>query len=215
MRQHRGIEQEEIRHVGQQAAMQHLVVAAARRRRGTRSSLRGAALVAAAGNRCGCTGRNSKGRFCSKKRRTRSGRLRQQLRRRRARVRQALRRRHLRHGDLMIEAALGRLERGRHVEDLLRRAEWRRRGAWRRCLPSQAAVDLVDDRRIEIAAAQEVGVQRMHHAALRPSRPRPTSAWPSTWPPNTCGLPMSRLSPRNRLISSRSSVITLIRSSSS
>src|ERR1700733_2489069 len=32
-------------------------------------------------------------------------------------------------------------------------------------------------------------------------------AWPSTWPPNTCGLPMSRLSPRNRLTSriSRSS----------
>src|ERR1700733_2971726 len=30
-------------------------------------------------------------------------------------------------------------------------------------------------------------------------------AWPSTWPPNTCGLPMSRLSPRNRLTSSVSS----------
>src|SRR5688572_15318928 len=30
------------------------------------------------------------------------------------------------------------------------------------------------------------------------------SAWPSTCPPKTCGLPMSRLSPRNRLISRRS-----------
>src|SRR5579862_3710508 len=30
-------------------------------------------------------------------------------------------------------------------------------------------------------------------------------AWPSTWPPNTCGLPMSRLSPRNRLTSRISS----------
>src|SRR5512137_1032152 len=30
------------------------------------------------------------------------------------------------------------------------------------------------------------------------------SAWPSTCPPKTCGLPMSRLSPRNRFISSRS-----------
>src|ERR1035438_9172347 len=39
-------------------------------------------------------------------------------------------------------------------------------------------------------------------------------ACPSTWPPNTCGLPMSRLSPRNKSSSRRSSVITLIRSSS-
>src|SRR5262245_9730179 len=31
------------------------------------------------------------------------------------------------------------------------------------------------------------------------------SAWPSTWPPNTCGLPVSRLCPRNRLTSSLSS----------
>src|SRR5262245_14971152 len=31
------------------------------------------------------------------------------------------------------------------------------------------------------------------------------SAWPSTCPPNTCGLPVSRLWPRNRLTSSRSS----------
>src|SRR5471032_2282537 len=30
-------------------------------------------------------------------------------------------------------------------------------------------------------------------------------AWPSTWPPNTWGLPISRLSPRNRLTSSVSS----------
>src|SRR5665213_1514825 len=30
-------------------------------------------------------------------------------------------------------------------------------------------------------------------------------ACPSTWPPNTCGLPISRLSPRNRLTSSVSS----------
>src|ERR1700722_5417121 len=41
------------------------------------------------------------------------------------------------------------------------------------------------------------------------------SAWPRTWPPNTCGLPMSRLSPRNRSSSRRSSVMTLSRSSSS
>src|SRR6202034_907462 len=40
------------------------------------------------------------------------------------------------------------------------------------------------------------------------------SAWPRTWPPKTCGLPMSRLSPRNRSSSSLSSVITLSRSSS-
>src|SRR5262245_32704240 len=30
------------------------------------------------------------------------------------------------------------------------------------------------------------------------------SAWPSTWPPNTCGLPVSRLWPRNRFTSRRS-----------
>src|SRR5271163_1263000 len=40
------------------------------------------------------------------------------------------------------------------------------------------------------------------------------SAWPRTWPPKTCGLPISRLSPRNRSSSSRSSVMTLSRSSS-
>lgn len=31
------------------------------------------------------------------------------------------------------------------------------------------------------------------------------SAWPSTWPPKTYFVPMSRLCPRNRLFSSRSS----------
>ena len=38
------------------------------------------------------------------------------------------------------------------------------------------------------------------------------SAWPSTCPPNTCGLPMSRLSPRNRLTSSCSSSSSCSRS---
>src|ERR1700734_123030 len=40
------------------------------------------------------------------------------------------------------------------------------------------------------------------------------SAWPGTGPPNPWGLPMSRLSPRNRSSSSRSRVMTLSRSSS-
>src|SRR5256885_10481605 len=44
---------------------------------------------------------------------------RQQLGRRTARVREALRRRHRWHVDLVIEARLGRLERGGHVENLL------------------------------------------------------------------------------------------------
>src|SRR5271166_2908064 len=41
------------------------------------------------------------------------------------------------------------------------------------------------------------------------------SACPRTCPPNTWGLPMSRLSPRNRSSSRRSSVMTLSRSSRS
>src|SRR5579863_4652228 len=40
------------------------------------------------------------------------------------------------------------------------------------------------------------------------------SAWPSTWPPNTCGLPMSRLAPRNRFTSSGSSSSICSRSAS-
>jgi len=52
--------------------------------------------------------------------------------------------------------------------------------------PSAAAIDLVDDRCVEVAAAQEIGVQRVHRAALDRAA-RAMSAWPSTCPPNTCG----------------------------
>src|SRR6185437_7295522 len=40
------------------------------------------------------------------------------------------------------------------------------------------------------------------------------SACPSTWPPNTCGLPISRLSPRKRFTSSGSSSSSWSRSAS-
>src|SRR5262245_53881128 len=39
-------------------------------------------------------------------------------------------------------------------------------------------------------------------------------AWPSTCPPKTCGLPVSRLSPRNRFTSRRSSWNCFSRSAS-
>ena len=69
------------------------------------------------------------------------------------------------------------------------------------------AVDVVDDRVFDVAGAQEVGVQRVHGARPWPDRSccAADSAWPSTWPPNTYLVPMSRLWPRNRLSSSRSS----------
>src|SRR6185312_1648863 len=49
---------------------------------------------------------------------------------------------------------------------------------------------------------------------MRPSTVREAamSAWPSTWPPKTCGLPMSRLAPRKRLTSSGSRSRRRIRS---
>ena len=69
------------------------------------------------------------------------------------------------------------------------------------------AVDVVDDRRVR--RRRRAGSTRAASARVRsPSTVAcaADSAWPSTWPPNTYLVPMSRLWPRNRLSSRRSSV---------
>ncbi len=81
------------------------------------------------------------------------------------RVRQRLRRRHRRHFELVIEAVLHDLKGGRHVE-YLRAVLDGHDAPVGEALTVQASVDLVDDRRVEIAAAEEVGVQGMHDTAL-------------------------------------------------
>ena len=65
----------------------------------------------------------------------------------------------------MLEARLLDLERGGHVEDLLAVLD-RDDAAAGEALAVAAAIDVVDDGRVEVAAPQKVRVQRMHHAAL-------------------------------------------------
>src|SRR6266702_1731143 len=62
----------------------------------------------------------------------------------------------------MIEALFWNLERRRHVEDLFAVLD-RDDAAVGKVATIQAAVHLVHNRRVEIAAAQEVGVQRVHY----------------------------------------------------
>ena len=65
----------------------------------------------------------------------------------------------------MIETRFRRLERGGHVEDLLAVLNGDHT-AIGEAMPIEAAVDLVNDRRVVVAAPQEIGVQRVHHARL-------------------------------------------------
>ena len=78
---------------------------------------------------------------------------------------QALGRRHVGHLVLMLEAALGPVEGGLHVEDglaLLHRDDAPRgEGA-----PVLGAIHLEEDRHARIARAQEVGVEAVEHLAL-------------------------------------------------
>ena len=67
-------------------------------------------------------------------------------------------------GELVLEAGLRLLEGRRAVEDLLAVLD-RRDAAAGEAVAVAAAIDEVDDRRVEVAAPQEIGVQRMHHAA--------------------------------------------------
>jgi len=63
----------------------------------------------------------------------------------------------------VLESALGQLKRGGHVEDLLAVLN-RDHATGREVIAVARAVDLVDDRGIDVAAAQEVGVQGMRVA---------------------------------------------------
>ena len=69
------------------------------------------------------------------------------------------------------------------------------------------AVDLVDDRlrRCRRRAGSRRAANARCAARLSIVACAADSAWPSTWPPNTYLVPMSRLWPRNRLSSRRSS----------
>ncbi len=77
---------------------------------------------------------------------------------RHAGIGQVLRPRHPRHIHLVLEAILRHLEGGGHVEYLLAVLN-RDDPAVRETLAVQAAIDLVDDRGVEVAPSQEVGVQ--------------------------------------------------------
>ena len=213
VRHHRGVEQIEIRHVGQQAAVQRIVV---------RQRCRSARNQTCFCGGCGCALRNSRrlhrAEFEGPLRTRAGGAARRQMRQSSRGNTPATSgspsgRRHIGHGDLVIEALLPRPGTSGHVEDLLAVLD-RDDAARREMIAVACAVDFIDDRRVEIAAPQEIGMQRVHCARSTVALAA-TNAWPSTWPPKTCGLPMSRLSPRNRLSSSRSSVITLTRSCSS
>src|SRR5207248_9935431 len=79
------------------------------------------------------------------------------------RIRQALRRRYCGHRDLMIEARFAHLERGGHVEDLLAVLDGDD-ATVREAVAVEAAIHLIDDGGVAIAAPQEIRVQRVHHA---------------------------------------------------
>ena len=69
----------------------------------------------------------------------------------------------------MLQAGLEHLERRRHVEDLLAVLD-RNDAPVREARTVAAAIHFVHDRRIEVAAAQEIGVQRVHDAPLDGAR---------------------------------------------
>jgi hypothetical protein len=68
----------------------------------------------------------------------------------------------------MIETCLLHLEGGGHVEDLLAVLDGDHAAA-REALAVAAAVDVIDDGRVAVAAPQKVGMQRVHHASVRHS----------------------------------------------
>ena len=80
-------------------------------------------------------------------------------------MRQLLRLGNLRHGQLMFKAGFRLLERRRAVEDLLAVLD-RSHAAAGKAMAVAAAIDEIHDRRVEIAAPEEVRMERMHHAAL-------------------------------------------------
>jgi hypothetical protein len=80
-------------------------------------------------------------------------------------VLEPVRGRHIRHVSLVFEAVFGRLERCREIQygpAMLDRHD----AAVRKAAAIAGAIDFVDDRRRHVAAAQEVGVQRMGDPAL-------------------------------------------------
>ena len=84
---------------------------------------------------------------------------------------QRLRRRDLRHRQLVIESLLEGLKRGGQVEDLraVLNGDHAARG---KVIAVARPVHLVDDGRIEVAATQEIGVQRVRGPALHRGRGR-------------------------------------------
>jgi hypothetical protein len=75
-------------------------------------------------------------------------------------IRQRFRHRYDGCGKLVIETRLRLLEGRGHVEDLVAVLD-RHNSAAREAAAVAAPVDLVDDRRLEVAAPQEIGVQRV------------------------------------------------------
>src|SRR5580698_2637250 len=159
----RGVEQEVIRHVGQQAAVQLLVIRQAadgaepdlpRRRLPARTEIVDRLHRAEL----------ERTRLLDKTPHPLWQAL-DEIHGRHARIGQLLRRRHPRHLHLVLETLLLHLEGGGHVEYLLTVLNGDD-PAVREALTIQAAVDLVDDRGVEIAPSQEVSVQRVDDTAL-------------------------------------------------
>jgi hypothetical protein len=86
-----------------------------------------------------------------------------------AEIGQRLRRRRVRHRRLVIEALLRGLERSRQGQDLLAVLD-RHDAAAGEAAAVTAAIHLKDDRHVEVAATQEIGVQRMHAAPFHGTR---------------------------------------------
>ena len=70
---------------------------------------------------------------------------------------EAVRQRHIRHADLMLQPCLGSLERCRHVEDLLTVLNRDDPPVGEGATISRP-VDLVDDRCVDVAAFEKIGV---------------------------------------------------------
>ena len=108
---------------------------------------------------------------------------------------------------LVVDAALGQLERRRQHEDRLAVLDGRDPPDRERP-PVAQAVDRVDDRHRGIAGTDEVRVQRVHRRGPASTvRPAATSACPATWPPKTRCSDTLGLRPRKMFssIGSRSS----------
>ena len=159
MRQRRRVEEEEIRHVGEQPPVQHFLVR--QRSHGAKPDLplgRGALRVDALHRT-----ELERPRLLEEAPHALRQPLEERCRRPLERIRQALRRRYRGHRDLMIEARFAHLERGGHVEDLLAVLDGDD-AAVREAVAVEAAIHLIDDGGVAIAAPQEIRVQRVHHA---------------------------------------------------